>query len=159
MPYADPDRRRAYGREWMRLNADKARDAMRRWRAANRDVDRAAKRAYYAANDEAVRAANKAYAQSHPEVAVVKRHRRRERVSGQPGFTAQEWRALLEAHQHRCAYCFESARLQVEHKVPIARGGKNTIDNIVPACARCNTRKHLLTDEEFCARLAAENHE
>jgi len=140
----------------MRLNAEKARDAMRRWRAANREADRAAKRAYYAANNEAVRAANRAYAQSHPEVAKVRWHRRRLRLSGQPGFTAQEWRALVETHQHRCVYCDESGPLQVEHKIPVARGGKNTIDNIVPSCARCNARKHLLTDEEFRARLRAE---
>ena len=30
MPYSDPERRRAYGREWMRRNAEKAREAMRR---------------------------------------------------------------------------------------------------------------------------------
>jgi hypothetical protein len=38
----------------------------------------------------------------------------------------------------------------------LARGGTNYIENILPACRRCNTRKRLLTEEEFRARLAAE---
>ncbi len=139
----------------MRLNPDKARDAMRRWRSANRDADRAAKRAYYAANHAKVRAANKAYASAHPEVRRVKAHRRRTRLAADPGFTAREWRALIEAYDRRCAYCRRTKPLQVEHRIPVARGGKNTIDNIVPACQRCNARKHLLTDVEFRARLDA----
>lgn len=156
MPYSDPEQRRAYGREWMKRNAQKAREAMRRWRESHRDADRAAKRAYYAANDEAVRAANAAYARSHPEVGRIKFHRRRTRLRGGAGFTAIEWRSLLEAFGNRCAYCLTAGPLQVEHKIPVSRGGSNTIDNIVPACARCNARKHVLTDDEFRARLAAE---
>lgn len=41
--------------------------------------------------------------------------------------------------------------------MPLARGGSNSIDNILPACGRCNRRKHLMTEEEFRARLAAEH--
>jgi len=44
----------------------------------------------------------------------------------------------------------------VDHRIPLARGGDNTIANILPACGRCNRRKHLMTEEEFRARLAAE---
>jgi 5-methylcytosine-specific restriction endonuclease McrA len=40
--------------------------------------------------------------------------------------------------------------------VPLARGGTNWIENILPACRVCNARKHLLTEDEFRARLAAE---
>lgn len=46
--------------------------------------------------------------------------------------------------------------LQVDHRIPLARGGSNSIDNILPACGRCNRRKHLMTEAEFRARLAAE---
>jgi hypothetical protein len=36
MPYLDPEKRHAYGREWMKRNPEKAREAMRRGRA--RDI-------------------------------------------------------------------------------------------------------------------------
>jgi 5-methylcytosine-specific restriction endonuclease McrA len=41
--------------------------------------------------------------------------------------------------------------------VPLARGGTNFIDNILPACRGCNARKHTMTEEEFRARLALED--
>ena len=43
-----------------------------------------------------------------------------------------------------------------DHRTPLERGGTNEIANILPACVRCNLRKHLMTEDEFRARLAAE---
>src|SRR5712692_4972524 len=48
MPYRDPERRREYGREWMRRNPEKAREAMRRWRQKHPDRHNAEGRDYYA---------------------------------------------------------------------------------------------------------------
>lgn len=51
----------------------------------------------------------------------------------------------------RCYYC--QIRLltmyALEHKTPIESGGSHTLDNIVPACMDCNTRKHTMTEDEF----------
>jgi 5-methylcytosine-specific restriction endonuclease McrA len=46
--------------------------------------------------------------------------------------------------------------LQPDHRVPLARGGSNAIDNILPACRSCNQRKALMSEDEFRARLVAE---
>ena len=40
--------------------------------------------------------------------------------------------------------------------MPLARGGTNHIDNIVPACPICNRRKGTLTDQEYFKLLADE---
>ena len=32
--------------------------------------------------------------------------------------------------------------MQIEHVVPIAKGGTHALGNIVPACQRCNYSKH-----------------
>lgn len=42
---------------------------------------------------------------------------------------------------HTCAYCGASGDLQVEHVVPISKGGEHHLGNIVPACHRCNSSK------------------
>ena len=73
-----------------------------------------------------------------------------------PSFTAAQWTALVEAHRGRCAYCGLLRPLHADHRVPLERGGRGDIANILPACARCNLRKHLMTEDEFRARLAAE---
>lgn len=43
-----------------------------------------------------------------------------------------------------CHYCqgrFPPTELTMDHLVPLARGGKSTKGNLVPACKECNTKK------------------
>jgi 5-methylcytosine-specific restriction endonuclease McrA len=43
-----------------------------------------------------------------------------------------------------CHYCggrFDPRTLTMDHVVPIARGGRSSKGNVVPACKECNTRK------------------
>jgi len=42
---------------------------------------------------------------------------------------------------HCCAYCGRQGDLEVEHVVPISRGGQHHLGNIVPACHSCNSSK------------------
>src|SRR5437660_9946717 len=85
MPHADPAVRRAYGREWIKRNAAKAREAMSRWRTAHREEDRANKRDYYARNRERSKAAVAAYRLANPEVFSVVRRTRRARAVAAAG--------------------------------------------------------------------------
>lgn len=55
--------------------------------------------------------------------------------------TALEW-STLRAAWGGCAYCGASDRpLQRDCVLPISRGGRYTVDNVVPACASCNASK------------------
>lgn len=38
---------------------------------------------------------------------------------------------------------------QLEHKIPLVRGGSNNYDNLAIACKHCNCTKHSKTIEEF----------
>jgi len=42
-----------------------------------------------------------------------------------------------------CTYCGGTDRICVDHREPLARGGDNTPENIVPSCRSCNARKYL----------------
>ncbi len=56
----------------------------------------------------------------------------------------------------RCYYCNCSTppkELTMDHIVPIARGGKSTKGNIVPACKACNNKKKQLLPMEWEAYL------
>ena len=154
--YKDPERRRAYGREWMKRNPDKAREAMRRWRAAHPDEHSEDNRAYYARNRQERLEQSAAYHRANPHVGRARsQNYRARRLAALGSFTSTQWLALVEAYGGRCGYCGETGPLQADHRIPLSRGGSNTIDNIIPACARCNTRKAQMTETEYRARLAS----
>lgn len=58
---------------------------------------------------------------------------------------------ILVRDSHRCMYCGEKgtgAELELEHIIPKSRGGKNTWENLVASCRKCNQRKGDKTPEE-----------
>ncbi len=54
--------------------------------------------------------------------------------------TEAEWAALMEAWAG-CAYCGAEGPLQKDCMLPISRGGRYTVSNVVPACRSCNASK------------------
>jgi hypothetical protein len=61
------------------------------------------------------------------------------------GMTDLEWKALLERHGNQCFYCkapfTDHLRPTIDHIVPTSRDGARTAENVVPACALCNSSK------------------
>ncbi len=68
------------------------------------------------------------------------------------------WRQQLQAGVcHYCGQHVGAAALTLDHVVPVARGGRSTKGNVVPACASCNASKRCLTPaEQVLERLARE---
>jgi len=60
----------------------------------------------------------------------------------------QLWRRWVE-FDHCCAYCGTKGDLQVEHVIPISKGGEHHLGNIVPACATCNYSKRSAPVEQW----------
>ncbi len=55
--------------------------------------------------------------------------------------SAEQWAALQEAWGG-CAYCGATGTpLQRDCVLALSRGGRYTLENIVPACVSCNTSK------------------
>lgn len=130
---ADPGRARKASRErmkrWADTNRDVVRERYRMWRAENPDKARAASRAYVAANPEKVR--------EHGKI-------RRVRLLGADVriVTPRDWRRLCGRYRNRCAYCEADGPLQKDHIIPITRGGRHSIGNLLPACKSCNSSKN-----------------
>ena len=101
-----------------------------RWRNANREHVR-----------ERTRAANQTQRVMYPERYVI-RDIIHDGLRGRTKkFPLQEWFATVEVFDHRCAYCGSSAKLTVDHVLPVSRGGDNAIENLIPACLTCNLKK------------------
>ncbi len=80
---------------------------------------------------------------------------KRERHKARELRASQWWKRRCA--KGRCHYCnkqISPAELTMDHIVPIARGGKSTRGNVVPACKMCNTKKKQLLPMEWEAYLA-----
>ncbi len=54
--------------------------------------------------------------------------------------TDEQWDAL-KAEWGGCAYCGADAALTKDCVLALSRGGRYTLDNVVPACGSCNASK------------------
>jgi 5-methylcytosine-specific restriction endonuclease McrA len=67
------------------------------------------------------------------------------RGEAEPRLSHQEWKEVMLFFGGACAYCGctprRSQRLTRDHLEPVSNGGTTTQDNIVPACASCNSSK------------------
>jgi 5-methylcytosine-specific restriction endonuclease McrA len=54
---------------------------------------------------------------------------------------------------HACVYCGSRDSLTLDHVIPRSRGGRDSWDNLVTACQRCNTEKGDCTPQEASMTL------
>ena len=75
---------------------------------------------------------------------------KRERQKARQLRASQWWkRRLAKGICHYCGRSVSPKELTMDHIVPVARGGKSTKGNVVPACKDCNTAKKQLLPMEW----------
>ena len=80
-------------------------------------------------------------AASRTRAATYARRRKRRMARVTHDLTDEQWTAL-QAAWNGCAYCGATDRpLQRDCVLPLSRGGRYTVQNIVPACRSCNASK------------------
>ncbi|QIG39874.1 HNH endonuclease [Microbacterium sp. 4R-513] len=73
--------------------------------------------------------------------ARAQRRRAKRVAAADNDLTTAEWTAIRDAWAG-CAYCGVAAvPLQRDCVLPISRGGRYTLENVVPACRSCNASK------------------
>jgi hypothetical protein len=86
------------------------------------------------------------------------------RVIHMAGHTERQWEGKFFRCGMRCVYCYKPLVLVTldseeiatkDHLTPLSRGGRDTIDNIAPACFECNRRKGSMTEPEFRTAFSA----
>lgn len=139
-------------REYAAANPEKVRAAELQYRDRNREQIYARQRAWQDANRERYQKYHREYARQYalrkPE--KLRLHtanrvgRKRDNGGGALRISARDWHRMLVVYRHRCAYCGSrggGVALQLEHVVPLSRGGRHALGNVVPACRPCNSSK------------------
>lgn len=107
------------------------------------------KKRYSERTDELKLKASK-WAMKNPHKRQVIVERRRARKANATGsFSSEQWKARLAYYGGKCIYCGTDQNIQIEHRIPLSRGGTNWPSNLVPACQTCNCRKGTKTEKEF----------
>ncbi len=129
--------RTTYNTKWKRENKDKV--AQQNKRRAPKVIE------WLKAHPEAAKEHRRKYKSTHPEVSKAYAHRRRNRLLAGGSYTPHEWLDLKSKYDHRCLMCHRQEpeiKLTVDHVMPVALKGLNTIENIQPLCKSCNSKKH-----------------
>lgn len=157
------DRRRVYGREWKAEKrrsdpAFRALESIRKniwtaktkhlrqtpeFRAKANAANRKTRAKYLALNPDYSNAFYRAWIRTPSGRARVRvlRQRRRARHLNAPGrHTAAEVENLFKEYSGFCCYCGGKATT-IDHVIALSAGGSDDIDNLVPACGRCNSGK------------------
>jgi len=164
-----------YRKEWSERNPGAAAASTETWRVGNRDHVLSWKRAYNARSEVLVRHADeearrrarrtveqvkaerayfRAYYQANRAAYDAHRQNRKARLLAVGGrITAVDVRHAFSMQGGTCAYCPADLTqgYEVDHKMPVSRGGSNTPENICLACRPCNRSKHAKTVDEFIA--------
>lgn len=105
-------------------NKEKHNEGVRRWQKAN--PDKMAK--IYAR-----------YARSHKEKVNSKVNRRRVLIESNRLFVLDK--EVKKLYSSNCIHCGTTKNITMDHLIPVSRGGRHSIGNLVPMCRSCNSKK------------------
>jgi len=88
-----------------------------------------------------------------PEFKAIQRINRFKRRSreGSISITKEQLKDFVSKSRY-CPYCkciLNKKYIEIDHKIPLSRGGQNKLENLVVCCRSCNRRKGAMTDKEF----------
>lgn len=87
----------------------------------------------------------------------LKRARKRKALIGDMLEIEKFYEYVHHEARLRCYYCkviIPQKERHVDHKIPLARGGAHSLENLCCACAVCNMKKHTKTVDEFTKQLS-----
>lgn len=111
------------------------------WQKNNKVKTSASSRRYYEKNKELCQIKSRIYQKNHPESTRLAYQKRRalELNAEIKIVTLKEIRKLRNGP---CFYCAKKGITAIDHVIPLSRGGRHSIGNLVSACITCNTSKH-----------------
>lgn len=118
----------SYKAQWYQENRLRLSAAQAAWSAAHPEEMRAYRRRWQKANPGNGRKTSAAYLA-------------RKMGADTRMISDRDLARLTGRHQGLCAYCLELPWKHLDHVIPLSRGGRHAIGNLLPACQPCNQSK------------------
>ena len=145
------EKRKKAAKDYYDKNKDKAKQTYKKWLANNKDRRKAIDARYRSNNRIKQRERMAVYRKQNPEIRknwakqnpekqkalYVLRHFRR-RGNRVFFITTKE---IQNLYLQSCLYCGSKDEIQIDHIIPVAKGGEHRIGNLAAACKSCNMSK------------------
>lgn len=88
------------------------------------------------------RLARKKYNQTDKCKIVRKNAKAKRRTLEKSGkISLEQWSEILAKNNHQCVKCKTDKRIEMDHIIPLSKGGAHSVENIQPLCRSCNASK------------------
>jgi len=146
----------AHSRAYYQTNKEQVKATSLAWYAANKESVCVKRRIYYLENKEAigvaqrayretnreeVNAKGRAYAKAHPEKRAKGNIKRRAQKIDSGIFEISS-KEILRIRSSPCTFCNATDNIQIDHVIPLSKGGRHSIGNLQPLCQPCNGSKN-----------------
>ena len=136
----NPERERNKLRNFRKNNPDYDKN----WRENNSEKVIEASKKYYYKNLEARRKQGTEYAKNwqknNPEKANLRNQKRKAKINENGVFLITN-KFIKKLYSSECVNCGSKEKIQMDHIIPIARGGRHSEGNLQPLCQSCNCSK------------------
>lgn len=139
---------REYSRKHRKANPDRVKENNKRFREGNPDYGKEYMAIWHAENEEHEK---KYYEEKGRQISAQSQRRRRaSKRLVEITLSDEEWMVILWHAEGRCFYCGDPWE-EMDHFIPISKGGTHSKENVVPACQFCNRSKGAKDPFEFMA--------
>ena len=144
---ANKDRKLELQRKYYAQDPEKFRQRSRDYGNQNKAWRAEKNRKYKEANKERLLATQKQRRKNNPEKVFSGNHVRRQRMADNGLFviTKKDFVRLMSSP---CLYC-GGKTVEIDHIIPLSRGGRHSIGNLAPSCGPCNRSKSNKFVTEF----------
>lgn len=105
-------------------------------------------RASYQRNKEQKRAKSAESARLNPNKSRARNSRRRALLNGASTKQITQ-KEIARLYASNCLFCNSSGPIDLDHAIPLSRGGSHSIGNLIPLCDNCNSTKYNKTIMEW----------
>jgi len=134
------ERIREVKKSYYQSNSKKIRESHKAYYYANYERFKESKKAYREANLDRRKKYYKEYMTANPEKNREKSSARRAKILSNGVFKITN-KDLKKLYNSSCLYCGSKKHIQMDHIIPIIKGGRHSIGNLAPACGKCNQSK------------------
>lgn len=148
-----PGQSAKYSKKWQENNPEKSIQSSQSWKARNKEKIKSYNQIYSKQNASKINELNRNWAKRNPEWCRANNAKRRALKSNAKTFAISA-KEIARLYQTPCFMCGSNNQIELDHIIPLSRGGDHSIGNLLSLCKSCNASKHNSLWMEWRIRLS-----